>query len=68
MSACLRCHGGPGIFSVNAYSGLFDDSRRRALNPSLIPSVDPDYQRQMTMSRKMQRYDWGLLQGILTAD
>ena len=68
MSTCLRCHGGPGIFSVNAYSGLFDDSRRRALNPSLIPSVDPDYQRQTTMSRKMQRYDWGLLQGILTAD
>jgi hypothetical protein len=65
MSTCIRCHGAPGVFSVNTYSGRFDDSRRRALNPSLLPSDDPDYQRRATMERKVQRYDWGLLKGIL---
>jgi hypothetical protein len=66
MATCVRCHAAPGIFSVNTYTGRFDDSRHRALNPSLPPSDDPDYQRKATMDRKMQRYDWGLLQGILT--
>jgi hypothetical protein len=55
MSTCLRCHGGPGIFSVNTYSALFDDSRRRAesildsISRSRLPAPDDDEQEDATI-------------------
>lgn len=65
MSTCVRCHGRPGVFSVNTYVGMFDDSRRGALNPSLTPADDTYDQHAATMDKKRQRYDWGVLHGIL---
>jgi hypothetical protein len=63
MSMCGQCHSAPGIFSVNTYTGLL--SRTRPLNPSLMPAEAPDYQQRATIQMKKERFDWGLLQGML---
>ena len=38
------------------------------LNPQLPPADDPDNQARMTIDWKKQRFDWGLLRGLLEAN
>jgi hypothetical protein len=54
---------------VNTYTGQFDYDRSHLRSgPQLMPASDPDHQREATLSRKRQRYDWGVLQGILVGE
>jgi hypothetical protein len=65
LSTCVGCHLGPGILSVNTYT-QFDGRPSRSLNPSLLPATETDNQWRSTLDNKKSRYEWGLLQGILT--
>jgi len=69
MPTCPLCHSGSGILSVNTYTARFDRERNLLdRGPSLMPADYPEYQRETTMARKRQRYEWGVLQGLLADD
>ena len=62
LSTCVRCHSGNGIFSVNSYTRHIGP---RAINPQLLPADSVDYQGRTALEWKKQRFDWGLLRGLL---
>jgi hypothetical protein len=55
LTACSSCHFGPGIYSVRSRSG------------DIVPSSDPNHEANETKRWKVNRYDWGLLQGLRQA-
>jgi hypothetical protein len=62
LSTCMRCHSGNGIFSVNSYTRFIGP---KTVNPQLLPADSADYQGRSTLEWKKQRFDWGLLRGLL---
>jgi hypothetical protein len=65
LSTCVRCHNGNGIFSINTYTGALRPASRKSINPQLLPADSADYQGRATMEWKMQKFNWGLLIGLL---
>ena len=62
LSTCVRCHSGNGIFSVNSYTRYIGPG---TINPQLLPADSADNQGNATLEWKKQRFDWGLLRGLL---
>lgn len=62
LSTCGMCHSGSGIFSVNSYTRYIG---RATVNPQLLPIDSADHQGRVTLEWKKQRFDWGLLRGLL---
>jgi hypothetical protein len=60
MKNCVFCHTGHGIFSVRTYP--------RGTNPQLFPAPHADHSSEYSRLQKKQRFDWGLLQGMLEAE
>lgn len=60
MKNCVFCHTGNGIFSVRSYS--------RGTNPQFYPAPHADHSPERSRLQKLERYDWGLLHGILEAE
>ena len=61
MKACFSCHGRAGILSVNSFTHFFGP-------PTHSPAIgegDPEMQYKSTEAEKRQRYDFGLLQGLM---
>jgi hypothetical protein len=60
MARCVTCHTGNGIFSVRSYG--------RGTNPQFYPAPHADHSPERSRLLKVQRFEWGLLQGMLEAD
>jgi hypothetical protein len=60
MKACVTCHSANGIFSVRTYA--------RGTNPQLFPAPHSDHSTEHSLSRKRERFDWGVLRGMLEAE
>ena len=68
LSTCAICHAADGIFSVNAYTGLFPFSPgAKRSNPQLLPASTGDDQVSDTVDWKTAQFNWGLLRGLLEA-
>ena len=68
LSTCAICHAADGIFSVNAYTGLFPFSPgAKRSNPQLLPASTGDDQVSATVDWKTAQFNWGLLRGLLEA-
>lgn len=63
MATCVGCHSQAGVYSFNSFTRRFGPA---TLSPELT-DTSPGYQDTVTMNEKRQRFDWGLLQGILHA-
>jgi len=61
INACFSCHGRAGIFSVNAYTRFFGP---QTFSPSLGEG-GPEMQFVNTEVLKRERFDFGLLQGLM---
>src|SRR5687768_8882197 len=60
MTTCITCHSANGIFSVQSYA--------RGTNPQLFPAPNSGHSTEHSLSRKLERFDWGVLRGILEAE
>jgi hypothetical protein len=60
MTACITCHSANGIFSVRTYP--------RGTNPQLFPAPNPGHSTEHSLSRKQERFDWGMLRGLVEAE
>ncbi|HTL27628.1 MAG TPA: hypothetical protein VL282_00340 [Tepidisphaeraceae bacterium] len=63
MATCVGCHSQAGVNSFNSFTRRFGPV---TFSPELT-DASPDYQAKVTMIEKRERFDWGLLQGILHA-
>ncbi len=63
MATCVGCHSQAGVYSFNSFTRRFGPV---TFMPELT-DTSPGYQETVTMNEKRQRFDWGLLQGILHA-
>ena len=63
MSACFSCHGGAGIFSVNTFTRMFGP---QTFSPTIGDS-GPEMQFDVIEAAKRERFDFGLLQGLMRA-
>ena len=64
MSSCFSCHGGAGIFSVNTFTRMFGP---QTFSPT-IGEGGPEMQFNLTEAAKRERFDFGLLQGLMRRD
>jgi hypothetical protein len=63
LKSCIQCHQAPGIFSVlSMQRGL------REANYESFRTYAWDVELNYTVRAKTQRFDWGLLQGLLEAE
>ena len=60
MTTCINCHAANGIFSVRTYA--------RGTNPQLFPAPNSGHSTEHSLSRKQERFDWGMLRGMIEAD
>jgi hypothetical protein len=60
LATCITCHSANGIFSVRTYP--------RGTNPQLFPAPNPGHSTEHSLSRKQERFDWGLLRGMIEAE
>src|SRR5262249_46476627 len=67
LTTCAGCHlggsGGPGILSLNSYTGAFDNVSRLHRLRSLAESSLKG-QEDATIAWKRKRFSWGLLTGL----
>lgn len=63
LEACFSCHGGAGIFSVNAFTRIFGP---QTFSPRLGEGSG-EMQFAVTTAAKRERYDFGLLTGLMRA-
>ena len=61
MTTCITCHSANGIFSVRTYA-------RGETNPQLFPAPHSGHSTEHSLSRKRERFDWGVLRGMLEAE
>ena len=61
LESCRTCHSAPGIYSVNAYVGLF---HTHSIEPSQLFNSDANREMDATINWKREQYSWGLLQGL----
>ena len=64
LGSCFSCHAEPGIRSVNTFTRMFGPQTHR---PS-ISDGSPTYQDLVAVHYKQERFDWGLLQGLIRKD
>jgi hypothetical protein len=64
LKSCISCHQAPGIYSV-----ISIDRRLQHDSDGEEPFVSYSWESEMhhTQVRKIRRYDWGLLQGMIEA-
>jgi hypothetical protein len=62
MRSCFDCHSGAGIQSVHSFTRRFNPPRDLALK---LEEASSDSQSVETIAFKQQRFEWGVLQGIL---
>ncbi len=60
LTTCISCHSANGIFSVRTYP--------RGTNPQLFPAPHPGHSIAQALARKQERFDWGLLRGMVEAE
>lgn len=60
ITTCITCHGANGIFSVRTYA--------RGTNPQLFPAPNSGHSTEHSLSRKQERFDWGVLRGMVEAE
>src|SRR5262249_12557859 len=61
LKSCLYCHQAPGVYSVQSMQRGLQANPRRTFQT--FDKWEPD----MTMRVKVNRFDWGLLQGMIEA-
>jgi hypothetical protein len=61
MEGCFSCHNGPGIRAVNTFSRLFGPETFRPT----VGGGSPDAQDGYAVAYKRERFDWGLLHGLI---
>jgi hypothetical protein len=60
LTNCVTCHSANGIFSVRTYA--------RGTNPQLFPAPHSGHSTERSLSRKQERFDWGVLRGMVEAE
>ena len=63
LASCFPCHSGAGIFSVNTFNHHFGPQTHRPQ----VGESDSQYQFDVIATFKRQRFDYGLLQGLIRA-
>lgn len=64
LESCRTCHGGPGIYSVNVYAGIFAGLFRHSIEPPKLYNIDVNREMDASVNWKREQYNWGLLQGL----
>jgi hypothetical protein len=64
LQSCRTCHGGPGIYSVNVYAGIFSGLSRHSIDPPQLFNLDAKRETDAAIDWKRGQYSWGLLQGL----
>jgi hypothetical protein len=62
LKSCIQCHQAPGVHSV-----LSTARARKERGGEVFRTYGWDVEMNYTVTKKVSRYDWGLLQGMLEA-
>jgi hypothetical protein len=62
LKSCIQCHQAPGVYSVLSMARALKEERGEVFR-TYAWDVEMNY----TVGKKVSRYDWGLLQGMLEA-